>query len=61
METQDILKEIRDTIAKTQGAINLLKDGKQIMVNNKLLGIQQKLIALSAKISKAENQDIEEE
>lgn len=50
MDNQEILKEVKDTLAKVQGAINLLKDGKQILVSRKLFGIQQKLSALLTKI-----------
>jgi hypothetical protein len=52
MDNIDVSKEIKDTMAKVQGAINLLKDGKQVLVNNKLLGIQQKLNTLLLNLEK---------
>lgn len=56
MDILEIKKEVRDTLAKVQGALNLLRDGKQVLVNNKLLGIQQKL---SSFLSKLENDSTE--
>ena len=52
MDSKEVSKEVRDIMAKVQGAMNLLKEGKQVLVNNKLLGIQQKLNILLSNLSK---------
>lgn len=52
MNIDEVSKEVKDVMAKVQGAINLLKDGKQVLVNNKLLGIQQKLNSLLLRLEK---------
>jgi len=52
MDNKEISKEVKGIMVKMQGAMNLLKDGKQILVNNKLLGIQQKLNILLLNLNK---------
>jgi len=46
MDNKELVSEIKEIWCKTQEAINLLKDGKQIIACNKLLGITQKLAYL---------------
>lgn len=43
IEKEDVIKLIRDIYAKVEGADNLLKDGKIIIVHDKLIGLKQKL------------------
>jgi hypothetical protein len=50
MENQEIVKEIKETMAKVQGSSNMLMNGKIILAYNKLLGINQKLGLLVAKM-----------
>ncbi|MCD6435397.1 MAG: hypothetical protein J7L15_03335 [Clostridiales bacterium] len=46
-EEMDNFKEvIHDSLLKIEDTLYLLKDGKQILANNKLLGIKQKLTFL---------------
>jgi hypothetical protein len=43
LETEDVLKLIKDIYAKVEGASNLMKDGKLWYAINKLEGLKQKL------------------
>ena len=51
MEKEELKNEVRDCIIKNQNAMTILKDGKQILAYNKLLGLNQKLQSMYKKLS----------
>ena len=57
LNNEEIIKEVKDTIAKAEGSINILKSDPVILTYNKLLGIRQKLVALLRKLSQDREQD----
>ena len=61
METEEIKKELQETLAKIQGALNILCKSPTVLAYNKFLGIGQKLNALLVKVSKEENEKCSEE
>ena len=48
----EIKEDIKNIRCKVESAINILKDGKQIVTYEKLLGIKDKLARLAQKIEK---------
>jgi hypothetical protein len=57
MDKEMILSAIKDSMIKIQNILNLLKDGKQILAYNKILGLNQKLELLYKKISENKNEN----
>ena len=49
---EEIKEDIKSIRCKVESAINILKDGKQIVTYEKLLGIRDKLARLAQKIEK---------
>jgi hypothetical protein len=58
MKNEDIIREIKDVMAKLQGTSNLLLDGKIIVSYNRLFGINQKLAYLLKSMVESENENI---
>lgn len=42
MDNQEIIKEVKDMMAKIEGSLNLLRQSPDIITYNKLLGMRQK-------------------
>ena len=53
--------DIHDSLCKIEETLNLLKDAKYIIANNKILGIRQKLYDVFAIIKELENNKINNE
>ena len=51
METQEMIKRIHNVVIKTVSARNVLNDGKIILCDKKMQGIQQCLVDLIKDIS----------
>lgn len=51
MNNTQLQQEIKDCIIKNQNAISMLKDGKQILAYNKLLGLNQKLQSILKQVA----------
>ena len=54
---EEIKEDIKSIRCKVESAINILKDGKQIVTYEKLLGIRDKLARLSQKVEKLSEND----
>ena len=50
--TKEIEDEIHSVLCKLEDSLFLLRDGKQILANNKLLGIRQKIFVIYKNIKK---------
>jgi len=48
----EIKEDIKNIRCKVESAINILKDGKQIVTYEKLLGIKDKMARLAVKVEK---------
>lgn len=55
MEKEFFDKQIKETIAKVHGTLNLLKNGKFVIVRDKLVGISQKLEYILKRINEKED------
>jgi len=49
---EEIKEDIKNIRCKVESAINILKDGKQIVTYEKLLGIKDKMARLAVKVEK---------
>jgi len=52
---------VYDTLLKIEDTLYLLKDGKQILANNKILGIKQKLAVLYEKMKDSIDENVQNE
>jgi len=53
----EIKEDIKDIRCRVEGTLNTLKDGKEIVTYDKLLGIRDKLARLAQKIEKLNEKD----
>ena len=54
MTNEELEKELKETIGKIQGSINVLRSSPVILAYNKLVGINQKLSVLLSRINEVE-------
>ena len=54
---EEIKEDIKNIRCKVESAINILKDGKQIVTYEKLLGIKDKMARLAIKIENLSKKD----
>lgn len=57
MDKDFVVKQLKDTMAKVEGAKNLLNNGKIPIAANKLLGISQKLGYIIGRLEEDDNSD----
>ena len=58
-EKELLSKELKEILTKVHGAINLIKDGKEIPTYNKLIGISQKIVASVTSLLEKKERDEE--
>lgn len=61
MTLETLKPQLKDVAIKLQGALNLLRDGKEIYTEHKLVGTYNKVIFLLREIDKATKNELVQE